>query len=208
MIQKAGVIIRLMDASTGRMVKAEVVRNLNAGEAFTYRPEDSFSTDGQVYVWDSVNPGQSLEIAALDASIQKNVISVYYTKQDLPKEERPGEEQTKGEASEQKLPKEEAPGEKEVKTGRVSLNKPQNPAGRKVKLSWKKVSGADGYQVVYADNKQFKKAVKKTAVKNKIMLKKLKKDSTCYVKVRAYRLGAAGHRVYGKYSKTRRVVIG
>ena len=88
-----------------------------------------------------------------------------------------------------------------MKTGRVLLSEPVMLAGGKLKLKWKKVSGANGYQIIYAYNKQFKKAKKITTKKNTVMLKGIKDKKVCYVKVRAYKLDSAGKRVYGKYSK-------
>lgn len=72
------------------------------------------------------------------------------------------------------------------------------------KVTWKKVTRASGYQVKWADNKKFKKANKKFTKKNKITLKKLKKKKY-YVKVRAYKV-VDGEKVYGKYSKTVKLV--
>lgn len=68
-------------------------------------------------------------------------------------------------------------------------------------VKWNKVSGADGYQVVYALDKNFKngkhsRLVKKSTSKT---IKNLKKNKKYYVKVRAYK-NYKGKRVYGPYS--------
>lgn len=87
-----------------------------------------------------------------------------------------------------------------VSVKRVLLQKPAGLRGKKMKAKWNKVPGADGYQYVYSYHKQFKKAVKKTTLKNTITIKKLKKGKTCYIKVRAYRFDSTGKKIYGKFS--------
>lgn len=77
-----------------------------------------------------------------------------------------------------------------------------------VKLSWKKVKGAKGYQVQYALNKKFTKKKKSKLVKkskNRITIKKLKKK-TYYFRIRAYKLNGK-KKVYGKWSKVRKVKL-
>lgn len=76
-----------------------------------------------------------------------------------------------------------------------------------VKLK-KKVSGAKGYEMVYATNKGFtknKKTVRFTGTSKTV--KKLKKGQTYYVKVRAYKVDSANYRVPGSYSSVKKVKI-
>ena len=67
----------------------------------------------------------------------------------------------------------------------------------------KKVSGAAGYELVYATNKKFTQN-KKTVSFSSISKtgKSLKKGKTYYVKVRAYKVDSTGSRVYGSYCNT------
>lgn len=87
-----------------------------------------------------------------------------------------------------------------------------NLSGRKLKLQWKKVSGADGYEIRRADKKNgtyYKIAIiKKAAIKKATIKKgrtftykdsKLTKKKTYYYKVRAYRK-AGNKKIYGPYS--------
>ena len=70
-----------------------------------------------------------------------------------------------------------------------------------VKLK-KKVSGAAGYELVYATNAKFtkeKKVVRFTGTSKTI--KNLEKGTKYYIKVRAYKVDSAGNRVYGSYGK-------
>lgn len=94
-----------------------------------------------------------------------------------------------------------------VSVKRVSLQKPKNLRGRKMKIKWKKVAGAKGYQVRYAANKKLRKPKTKTTSKNAFTVKKLKKGKTYYVKIRAYKLDSMGKKVYGTYSKVRNIKI-
>lgn len=71
----------------------------------------------------------------------------------------------------------------------------------KVEAEWKKDSNASGYQVLYSTDKKMKKA--KTMNCNKkdttATIKNLKKNKTCYVKVRAYKT-IDGKKYSGAYS--------
>ena len=72
---------------------------------------------------------------------------------------------------------------------------------KKLNVSWKKVSGATGYEVMSATNNKFTKNKKTVTVKkNKVTLKKLKPKKKYFVKVRAYKL-ASGRKYFGKWSK-------
>lgn len=71
----------------------------------------------------------------------------------------------------------------------------------KVKLTFKKVKGADGYEIRYATNKKFKKSKKITVKSPKATLKKLKMGRKYFVKIRAFKRNADSQKVYGAYSK-------
>ena len=75
-------------------------------------------------------------------------------------------------------------------------------------LKMKKISGADGYQILYTTDRKFKKARKQKLVqKNSLTIKKLKKGKTYYFKVRAYRVDSSGRKVFGAYSAPKKVQI-
>ena len=78
---------------------------------------------------------------------------------------------------------------------------------KKATVVWKKVAGANGYEVTYAKKKNFKKAktVKVAATKGKVTLKKLTANKKYYVKVRAYKMHR-GQKYYGAYSKVKKFV--
>lgn len=91
----------------------------------------------------------------------------------------------------------------------IKIAKPKKAATPKLKSSkskqltikYAKTSGAKGYEIRYAANKKLKNAKKLTTNKTNVTIKNLKKKTTYYVKVRAYKVDSAGQKVYGDYSK-------
>ena len=75
-----------------------------------------------------------------------------------------------------------------------------------MKVSFKKVSGASGYEIQYATNKNFKKATKTTTSKTSCTIKELKSKKTYYVKVRAYKT-VNGKKIYGSFTSSSRVSL-
>ncbi len=70
-----------------------------------------------------------------------------------------------------------------------------------LQASWKKVSGASGYEIWCSTSKNFKKKSVKTTKNTKLTVKKLKSGKNYFVKVRAYTV-KSGKKVYGAWSKT------
>ncbi len=73
--------------------------------------------------------------------------------------------------------------------------------------TWKSVSGATGYQVLYSTSSKFtsdtiKKVTIKGAKATKATVKKLKKSKKYYVKVRAYK-SVNGKKIYSSYSSVK-----
>ena len=93
----------------------------------------------------------------------------------------------------------------------VKLKSVKNNKKKAVTVKWKKVKGATGYQVKYARNKKFTKGKKvktiKDAKKASLTIKKLKKNKTYFVKVRAYTIGKDGKKVYGDWSNVKKIKI-
>lgn len=73
----------------------------------------------------------------------------------------------------------------------------------KLKINLKKITGANGYQIRYCDNKKFRGYISKIITKRKVTIKKLKKKTTYYVKARAYKK-VNGKKVYGTWSKIKK----
>lgn len=96
---------------------------------------------------------------------------------------------------------------KKVKVSRASIKSLKRRSARKAKVYYKKVSGAKGYQIAYSTSRKFKKKQTKykTTTSRSKTLTRLKKNRTYYVKVRAYKKDSTGKKVYGKYSKVKKV---
>ena len=93
------------------------------------------------------------------------------------------------------------------------LTKPLNlklsaQKGAKIKAKWDSVNGANGYQIYYSRNKNFKKLSAKKIVKGgkktSYVGKNFTKGRKYYVKVRAYKI-VNGKKVYGKWSSVKSV---
>ena len=98
-------------------------------------------------------------------------------------------------------------------TTSVTVPKPKKVSGlkskkskKKVTLTWKKVGGASGYQIILAKDKKFKKSKKHINISKASTCKKQVKltAKTKYVRVRAY-VKTNGTTVYGAYSKTLKI---
>ena len=95
-------------------------------------------------------------------------------------------------------------GEKYQAPGKVKKLKVKKKSLKKIRLSWKKVSGANGYQVSVKVRKKGKFKVVKTIRKNKNKyIRRKYRNKIIYVKVRAYKT-VAGNKMYGKYSAVKK----
>ncbi len=82
---------------------------------------------------------------------------------------------------------------------------------KQLTATWKTVSGATGYEVLYSTSKNFtSKTTKKVTIKKaktkKTTVKKLKKGKKYYVKVRAYKI-VNGKKIYSAYSSVKSVKV-
>ncbi len=76
-----------------------------------------------------------------------------------------------------------------------------------IKIKIAKIKGADGYEIVYGTNKKITKTVKKITVKSgSYTIKKLKKGSNYYAKVRAYKI-YNGKKIFSKkYTSVKQIL--
>lgn len=93
------------------------------------------------------------------------------------------------------------------KPKKVATPKLKSSKSKQFNVKYTKVSGAKGYEISYTTNKKFKSVKKVTTSKTNITIKNLKKKTTYYVKVRAYKVDSAGKKVYGDYSKVVKLKI-
>lgn len=92
-----------------------------------------------------------------------------------------------------------------VAIGKVSALKLKQKKGT-VTASWKKMTGAKGYQICYSTSQKWKGKKQKLATKNKVVIKNLKKKKTYYFRVRAYRLEGT-KKVYGTWGSVKKIKI-
>lgn len=95
------------------------------------------------------------------------------------------------------------------KPAKVKKPAVKNSAKKTMKVTFKKVKGAEGYQISYSTSKKFKKGTVKTvtATKSPKTIKKLKKGKTYYVRICAYKKDSAGGKVCGANSPAVKVKI-
>ncbi len=95
-----------------------------------------------------------------------------------------------------------------TKVNKVSKIAVKKVGSKKIKVTWSKVENAKGYRIVYSTNKNFKGNTTKytTTTGTKIVLGKLKKNKTYYVKVRAYKI-VDGKKIYGAYSSVKKITL-
>lgn len=95
-----------------------------------------------------------------------------------------------------------------AKLGKVKIRRAlRNKNNKKIKLTFKKVKGADLYQIKYATNKKLKKAKKKNTYYLKNTLRKLKAKKKYFIRVRAVRFNDDGTTSYGPWSRIKKVKV-
>ena len=95
-----------------------------------------------------------------------------------------------------------------VKVKSTSVKKLKKRSGRKLEVTIRKVSDAKGYQIRYSTKSNMKSAKKVQTTSAKKTISGLKAGSRYYVQVRAYKLDSTKNKVYGKWSKSKKVTIG
>ncbi len=94
---------------------------------------------------------------------------------------------------------------------KTSFKAVQNKKGKKLSVSFKKVSGVNGYQLQYSTSKSFAKKKTKTITlskkKSTYTSKKLKAKAVYYVRIRGYQTDSTGEKVYGKWSSKKKIRI-
>lgn len=113
---------------------------------------------------------------------------------------RAAEEARKAEAKVQRL---------EFAAKKVTIRKAVSTGKKKAKVTWKKVSGAQGYEIRYAANGRFKKARRVTVGRGTAVgkvFKCLKSKRKYYFRVRAYKT-VEGKRVYSRISGKKSVRV-
>ena len=96
-----------------------------------------------------------------------------------------------------------------VTVSQTSIKKLAKKIARKMTVQFKKVSGAAGYELIYADTRSFstKEVVNLSASRQTYTTPALTKGATYYVKVRAYKYDSKGNKLYGFYSGVKKIAL-
>lgn len=95
-----------------------------------------------------------------------------------------------------------------VRVAKGTVKKLSNSKKGVLKVTWKKIPRAKSYEVQLSTSKKFKSGVKKvTTSKTSASFSKLYKKKIYYVRVRAYTYDSAKVKIYGSYSKPRKLKI-
>lgn len=96
---------------------------------------------------------------------------------------------------------------KKISLKKAVISKVKNVSGKKIKVTVKKVSGADGYQIQYSTKSNMKSAKTVTSSKTTTTISKLSKGKKYYVRVKAYKKDSTGKKVAGKWSKVKNLKV-
>ena len=96
-----------------------------------------------------------------------------------------------------------------VRPKKLTIKKAVSSKKRQIKITWKKDSMADGYELQYSPEPNFRAKTSRTASSKtnksvKCTLKKLVRGQTYYIRMRAFKL-VSGKKVAGVWTKTRKV---
>ena len=95
---------------------------------------------------------------------------------------------------------------KKITLPKVTIKKANSPETGELVIVINEVSGADGYEITYAQNNKFKYGGTFTTTWPEVDIMALSSQSY-YIKVRAYKEDSAGNLVYGEYSKIKKIKV-
>ncbi|MCM1180738.1 MAG: leucine-rich repeat protein [Clostridium sp.] len=100
---------------------------------------------------------------------------------------------------------------KKITVKRAVIKSVKSEKQKNALVKFNKLAGVNGYQIQYSTSNGFKKeTTKKITIKgNKTFKKTIQnlKKKTYYIRIRAYKTDSANEKVYGKWSKTKKVKI-
>lgn len=91
-----------------------------------------------------------------------------------------------------------------TKPGKTTIKKVKK-SGTKAVIQWKKNKQAKGYEIWMKQKGAFKKVKNAGAKKTSVKSGKLKKGKSYVFKVRAYRMDGSNNKIYGAFSKTKKI---
>lgn len=193
---------RKLDALHG-VVKTEGMLNVAAAISYTETPP-SGEGEEQKETSPTEAEGEPSETPPMETEGEPSETPPMET------EEKPTEmppSGTGGESGEVRIPKANETPQLGVTLTDTKITSMVSDAKNQLTVRWKKVKGAGGYEVTYAEDKSFikNKVTKKTA-KTFLVLKKLGGNRTYYIRVRTY-AGRGAKKIVGKYSAVRYIKL-
>lgn len=94
-----------------------------------------------------------------------------------------------------------------ISIGKTKISKLNNVKGKKLKVTFKKLKAASGYEIRYSTKSNMAGSKTKRTTKTSYTLSSLKKGKNYYVQVRAYTYNSSGKKVYGKWSTKKKCKI-
>lgn len=98
--------------------------------------------------------------------------------------------------------------QKVVRLANVKITSLKNKKTKSVRVKWKKITGAGGYQLQYSTDRKFRSKGRKTKNTKRVacLCKKLKKNKKYYFRIRAWRISDK-QKVYGCWSKAKKITV-
>lgn len=98
---------------------------------------------------------------------------------------------------------------KAKKPGKGKIPKLKALKKGQIQVTYKKVSNVKGYEVSYSTDKKFKKPKTKKVIVSSLRktIKNLKRGKVYYVRIRAYQVDSAKNKIYGDYSKAKKIKV-
>lgn len=184
----------------------------NVDNIFVLTSNDSFDSDNPfssgIHAWFEVNQGKKASLSPLD--VMYFLLNYQKVRKPLDTKPNPSSAPTQTPAATQQPVTTQQPSvskqentKKPTKVVGISVNTKK----KKIRVSWEQKSGAAGYQLQYALNKKFSKKKKTINVRScNATIQGLKKSKTYYIRVRAYKK-SSGKKIYGKWSKIKKIKI-
>lgn len=176
--------------------KGEIVQTQTQLQNVRLSSFDTLHYDGTYIVWTTRDDTKTTDLLLHKLKVGEEMTPV--VTQAPPQTPEPTEEIDQSEATKKPA----------AKIGKTTQVKVKRVKGRKIQITWKKVSHSVSYQVEIAQNKAFtkKKKVYKTK-KLKYTSNTLQKKKVYYIRVRAVGKKVNGKIQYGAYSKVCKITI-
>ena len=95
----------------------------------------------------------------------------------------------------------------QIAEGDATISTIVNRSNNKIRLSYQVSQPCEGYEICYASDRKFTDAKTKKLTAKSAVIKGLKKNEICFVRVRGYKTDAYGNYYYTPYSVVKRIKV-